>query len=570
MRFEVSDDRCVACLACVRICPVDAVAVDGDAVGIVDESCIRCGVCVPACPHDAIEALGEFERALELARSGNALLVLSVEAEVHFYPYTPEQLVNACSKAGFRAVHRGVLGDELVSKEYEDLLEDPGWGTMIRSTCPVLVSAIRARYPELVPYLAPVKDPLAAEVTYLRERYGAEVPVVYTGVCLTEATDQVQAAITFEELGQLLEERGVEIGAQPTHHQRIPEERRRHRSTPGGLPLPVLERESQSSRRFRKFRGLKHLDVINRAVTKDGIELGFVDILPCEGCLDHPLLGPPDELFWRRSIMAQAEPARSSLPVVDPELELDLAREFQVSPNGARIPDEKLEEVVDEIGTGPGGRPWDCGACGYQTCRAFAAAYLRGRATLRQCPPYQERRAHDAVEQTGIDELTGLANFRALRRRLTEEVARSDRTSDPFAILFADLDGFKGINDRFGHEAGNVLLTKVAERISGLVRAGDIAARYGGDEFVVVLMGTTTGGAVRVAHSVRKAVLEAAAELGYDQGMLSVSIGVASHDPGRVSDTDVLNDADKGLYAAKAAGGNAVAVVGNEGEMNLY
>src|SRR3989449_6557410 len=135
-------------MACVRVCPADAVAVEGAIVRIVDESCTRCGLCLPACPHDAIEALGDVPRALELALAGRAALILSVECAVYFYPANPNQVVNACYAAGFRTVHRGVLGDELVAREYLDLWADGDWGTMIRSTCPVIVETVRTQRSE--------------------------------------------------------------------------------------------------------------------------------------------------------------------------------------------------------------------------------------------------------------------------------------------------------------------------------------------------------------------------------------------------------------------------------------
>jgi Fe-S-cluster-containing hydrogenase component 2 len=137
--FEISAAKCVGCLACVRVCPAEAVAVDGTVVSIVEEACVRCGMCVPACPHDAIETLGDLAAAAALAAQGDAVLILTVEAAAHFYPNMPEQVINACYQAGFRAVHHGVLGDELVAGEYAKLWADPHWGTLIRSTCPVIV-----------------------------------------------------------------------------------------------------------------------------------------------------------------------------------------------------------------------------------------------------------------------------------------------------------------------------------------------------------------------------------------------------------------------------------------------
>ncbi|MGH2668111.1 MAG: 4Fe-4S binding protein, partial [bacterium] len=196
MDFRVDPDQCVACHACVRVCPADAVAVEEQRVWIVDEACTRCGLCLPACPHDAILALGDAARAAELAMGGGAVLILSVESAAYFYPATPEQVVNACYAVGYRTVHRGVLGDELVAKQYLELWADKGWGTLIRSTCPVIVETVRAQYPELIPYLAPVATPIAAEARYLKALHGRDTPVVYAGVCLTEGGPEVDAAIT--------------------------------------------------------------------------------------------------------------------------------------------------------------------------------------------------------------------------------------------------------------------------------------------------------------------------------------------------------------------------------------
>src|SRR5262249_14592791 len=167
-------------------------------------------ICVPACPHDAIDAEGDLELALALASSGEAALILSVEAGVHFHPLLPEQVVNASYKAGFRTVHHGVMGDELVAAEYQKLLAEDDWRTMIRSTCPILVEKVRSEYPELVPYLAPVKTPVVAEVDYLRGMYGEDLKIVYAGVCLTEGAAQVDASITFKELTTVFEAHGVD------------------------------------------------------------------------------------------------------------------------------------------------------------------------------------------------------------------------------------------------------------------------------------------------------------------------------------------------------------------------
>src|SRR5437667_9289079 len=226
--------------------------------------------------------------------------------------------------------------------------------------------------------------------------------------------------------------------------------------------------------------------------------------------------------------------------------------------------DEAVEDVLGQIGLAPNGRPWDSGACGYSTCREFAVAAAQGRTTLKSCPRYLERQAALAQQQAAVDALTGLASFRVLRDRLANEVARCHRTGDHFAVLFVDLDNFKQVNDQFGHEAGNAVLRGTARRCNAHIRSTDLAGRYGGDEFVVVLVGTGEEGATGVGEKVRAAVQAAGVAMGYPEGLVTASIGVAEYKPDK-KDEDVLVAADRALFRAKAAGRNQVATGGEDG-----
>jgi diguanylate cyclase (GGDEF)-like protein len=560
LNFVIDDEACVECLACARVCPTNAIAVAPDAswVKVLDEACIRCGLCVPECPHGAIEVTGELGHAVAIAAEGTGILILGTESAAHFYPATPEQVVNACYAAGFRVVSRGVIGDELVAMEYLRLWRTEAWATMIRSTDPVVVDTVRADFPELVPYLAPVAIPAVAEARYLRQIHLDGAKIVYAGLSPSTGSEEINASITFAELEELFRVRGVNLHAQPVVFTRVPQERRRHLSVAGGMPITMLEEAKHSSRRFQKIRGLAALKAITRAVAIDRLDLGFIDLLSYEGALDHPLSGPREQLYWRRAVVQSTEPPRSRVPVVEPDVVASIGAVFDIRPRRAKAEPAAVEQVLGAIGLGPNGRPWDCRACGYGSCQEFAEAAALGRASLRQCSPYQERQADEAQRAAATDMLTGLATFRVLRDRLSHEVERSKRSGDRFTVLFLDLDRLKEINDKFGHESGNDVLKAVAQEVRAAVRASDLAARYGGDEFVVILTRTDLVGAERVAEALRHGVENVGRRLGYPDGTVTVSIGIAEYDPDRPASGDLLVNADRALYRAKAAGRNTV------------
>ena len=311
----------------------------------------------------------------------------------------------------------------------------------------------------------------------------------------------------------------MSVLAQPTFFQRVPEERRRHLSAAGGLPLALLEEARQSSRRFRKIRGLDALPAVARAVSVDRLDLGFVDILSTEGALDHPLSGPQEELYWRRELLASTEPPRSRQPVVDGGGGGQHRRHVRHQAAAGSGPiRRRWPRSWTQIGLGPNGRPWDCRACGFDTCRGSPRRRRWAGRRMRQCTPYQERRADEAQRAAAVDTLTGLTTYRVLRDRLAFEVERGKRSGEGFAVLFLDLDRFKEVNDQYGHEAGNEVLRAVAGEIRNAVRASDVAARYGGDEFVVILTRTDLQGGARVAEALRAGIEGVGRRLGYPAG----------------------------------------------------
>jgi two-component system, cell cycle response regulator len=154
------------------------------------------------------------------------------------------------------------------------------------------------------------------------------------------------------------------------------------------------------------------------------------------------------------------------------------------------------------------------------------------------------------------DALTGLYNRRHLEEELARRYSDAVRHDDPLCLLLLDIDHFKHVNDRYGHPAGDVVLSVFAQRLLKELRAGDVACRWGGEEFLVVLPRTDLRGALVVAERIRLAIAATPMVAAGADIPVTVSGGCALGPAGSVD--ELILDSDTYLYAAKAAGRNQI------------
>jgi len=202
-------------------------------------------------------------------------------------------------------------------------------------------------------------------------------------------------------------------------------------------------------------------------------------------------------------------------------------------------------------------RGLEAGAYDYVT-KPFSAAELTARLGVM----VRIRRAEaDARQASVTDSLTGLYNRRFLHQRLEEEMSRSRRHGSPLSCVMLDIDHFKAVNDTSGHAVGDMVLRDVATILKRHIRKSDIAVRYGGEEFVVVLFSSNSDNAKYVAERIRDDVEQHEFTSGDAKLRVTISIGLSSFPDEGISTTDdLMRRADTALYQAKAAGRNMVCV----------
>jgi diguanylate cyclase (GGDEF)-like protein len=166
---------------------------------------------------------------------------------------------------------------------------------------------------------------------------------------------------------------------------------------------------------------------------------------------------------------------------------------------------------------------------------------------------------HERVENlAATDGLTGLFNRRYFDSAFARELARCDRSSSGLALLLADIDHFKSFNDTYGHAMGDLVLKKVAGILAGAIRKADVLARFGGEEFVVILPNVTAQGALESAERLRESVASAPIHPGGPRKRVTVSIGAALFPADAADSESLLKAADEALYEAKRQGRNQV------------
>jgi signal transduction histidine kinase/Fe-S-cluster-containing hydrogenase component 2 len=427
-------ERCRVCYTCVRDCPAKAIRIREGQAQVLNERCIGCGNCVRVCSQQAKRVYDSIPEAQALLKGPDpvaAVLAPSFPAEFTDREYT--EVVGMIRQLGFSLVTEVAFGADLVAAAYRRLLENNPDKRFIATTCPAVVAFIEKYHPRLVDHLSPIASPMIAQARVLRALHGPDLKVIFVGPCIAKKVEgdrtcargieELDAVLTFAELRRWLEQVAIEPDAALTGDFDPP-----HPSL--GALFPI-------SRGMLQAAGMEEDLLSAEVVAADGrrnfvqavkefesgaLEVRLLEILSCNGCIMGSGMSVDTPLFRRRSAVSQyvrnrvqqrdEDEWRRSVETLK---DLDLAVSFEAQKLvETDPPEEKIREILAQMGKTRPEDELNCQACGYETCREHAIAIYRGLAENEMCLPNTIERLRQSLQELNASNLELASTQQAL------------------------------------------------------------------------------------------------------------------------------------------------------------
>jgi len=563
--FATNKDKCVYCHLCVAACPVKAIKLYLDTLEIDNTTCIYCGHCWQACKTGAITINSESSLAEKIIATRPTVALITSETIAAFEQVMPGQLAEALKELGFIAVEESLLGEEIVAYHYLKHFTETN-SPAIRSTCPAIVNLIEMYYPEYLNLLVPLANPVLVQARLIKLLYPDSPAVISIGPCtaqkiLASQNSELDLSLTFAELKELFQNHNID--PKTLSNKTTSWTVKRSLSAPGGFPMTFLSYKGSGSLIVEHSLKKSSEALANLSLST---KKRFLDLLACDGCLNGPAF-PPDNKLSRLKRLQEVYAQNNFKPSFNWQSlvpkNLNVSYSFQPKPVKVQeVAPELLNKLLLEVGLTPN-LQINCGLCGYETCLKQAEATLMGYSSWTNCIILQrvnfQKTTEELLKASRTDPLTGLTNHRGFMNALISEFNRFKRYNLNLTVLMIDVDFFKEVNDHYGHLIGDRVLKLAAQIFATCLRETDVAARYGGDEFAIILPETELAEGLKVAEKLRSQASSVC--LNADKKIktkISLSIGIAQAEAKDDDAMSFLRRVDEALYQAKQQGRNRV------------
>ncbi len=417
--IDINKDRCTRSYACIRACPVKAITVRSqDGMPVVNHNrCIGCGNCLSVCAADAVSHYSDLDETISLLKSDQPVAAIVDPAISGEFPDITDyrKFVEMIRTLGFNYVNEMSFGVDLVANKYRELLSDFRGKYYLMSNCPSLVLYIEKYFPGLIANLAPVVTPVTASAKVVRKAFGADLKVVFIGPCLSakhEATlhgedGRIDAVLTFKELRELfrkfdIKEAQVEFSEFDKPIGRLGA---LYPISKGILEAAGLD-DSQTKGQVITVQGKNSmLDIVDEFSDHPEALKKHFNIFFHTGCLAGPGITDRSNRFMRRTMVADYVQKR--LRIIDKKQwekdleqyrDIDLGRRFENDDQNMEMPgSDQIEEILKSLGKSLD-ETAACNACGFRSCRDFAASTSQGLSRPEMCLNYSIKNKQEYIK----------------------------------------------------------------------------------------------------------------------------------------------------------------------------
>ncbi|MCH3923644.1 MAG: 4Fe-4S binding protein [Bacteroidales bacterium] len=404
--IELNPNKCTACYACIKTCPVKAIYLSKDSLTpqINEKRCIGCGSCIMACSYDAITPISNIEKVEEILSSNKTAAICDPSIAGEFDDITDyRKFVMMIRKLGFSYVNEVSFGVDIVAEKQVNLLKTHKGKNYITSHCPVMNMYIERFQPSLTDNLSPIIPPFAATAAVVRRLYGEDIKVVNITPCLGakkininyKGLNRVDAFLSFKELRQLFAKNNIK--EENVEYSDFDEPFGNLGSLypiPNGFVEACKEKESILEGNFITAEGkTDSIDLVNQFASKSNMLQSNINVYFCKGCFMAPGCTKGNK-FIRNNFVKQY--ALKRINSLDCKKWQDNVETYSnkaeiinfYTPNNQTLPQptkQQIEDAFVSLGKKDEARNTNCRSCGYDSCTELAIAIAQGIATNDMC-----------------------------------------------------------------------------------------------------------------------------------------------------------------------------------------
>jgi iron only hydrogenase large subunit-like protein len=414
--ISVKSLNCKNCYKCLKHCMVKSIKYRNDQVEVIDEKCILCGECVNICPQEAKKVISDIDKVKELIKDKNVKKIVSIAPSYISVYSDKNKLVSGLLKLGFDGVEETAIGAAYVTEEYKKLINKMEMDNILTSCCPTINLMISKYYPELIDNLAPVLSPVLVHGKLIKEKYGSNTSVIFIGPCLSKIYEinqdldnrNVDYAITFQDLDKWFIDENIDLDTLTPNEFNLESPYSRVYPISKGILYDLKNhfQDKDSEDKINKYdlmsvSGLENVESILKEISNGNIKNVFIEVNACSnGCVNGPLMPKNRTSILGDTIKIKryADEIKNSVNNFDRD---DLSKKFFNEKVESFIPDEdKIKDILMQIGKVNKDDELNCGSCGYDSCRDKAVAVYQGKAELHMCLPYMSEMAQSLSNVT--------------------------------------------------------------------------------------------------------------------------------------------------------------------------